>query len=114
MLVISSRIFVEEQSFFYQKDKNLMFPVKTGSNDESEVSIRYSVVQSPCGNVIHTLMNTKEYKTKEGLPFLPGFVDVKCKGEIERLLNNIVLIVWLNSDKTNSKETTEMQNISIF
>jgi hypothetical protein len=28
-------------------------------------------------------MNTKEYKTKEGLPFLPGFVDVKCKGEID-------------------------------
>lgn len=50
--------------------------VKSNAGD-SEVSIRYSVVQSPCGNVIHTLINTQEYKTNSGLPFLPGFIDVK-------------------------------------
>jgi hypothetical protein len=43
------------------------------------VSIRYAVVHSPCGNVIHTLINTRDYKDKVGLPFLPGFQDVEGK-----------------------------------
>ena len=49
------------------------------------MQIRYSVVKSPCGNVIHTLMNTRDYKSKAGLPFLPGFVDADVSGEFESL-----------------------------
>ena len=52
------------------------------SSKSGEVHIRYSVVQSPCGNVIHTLINTRDYKIKQAVPFLPGFVDVVHEGEI--------------------------------
>ena len=74
------------------KSNLLKFSVKTGPNT-SDVSIRYSVVQSPCGNVVHTLINTKEYKSKEGLSFLPGFVDVDDKGKKQNLL--VKLLAYL-------------------
>jgi len=60
---------------FYRIHSKLFFAVKS-SEEGSEVGIRFSVVQTPCGNVIHTLINTHEYKQMTGMPFLPGFANV--------------------------------------
>ena len=46
-----------------------------------ECRLQYSVIKSICGNIIHTLINTKEYRRhSEDVPFLPGFNDVHRNG----------------------------------
>ena len=41
--------------------------------------LRFSVVRSKCGNIIHTLINTQGYRQAKNVPFLPGFVDINEK-----------------------------------
>ena len=42
-------------------------------------SLRFSVVRSVCGNIIHTLINTRGYRQARNVPFLPGFIDINKK-----------------------------------
>ena len=46
---------------------------------ENKFRLRYSVIKSICGNIIHTLLDSKDYRKHINLPFLPGFVDVRNK-----------------------------------
>ena len=49
-----------------------------------ECRLYYSVIRSICGNIIHTLINTREYRHhSEDVPFLPGFY------KVYRNINNV-------------------------
>ena len=65
-------------SFNYGSVRVILIPPTTIEYG-SKCKLRYSVVRSICGNIIHTLINTKEYRYQDA-PFLPGFIDVHING----------------------------------
>ena len=70
----------------YERDNVVLMPPIT-IECENNSRLRYSVIQSICGNIIHTLIESKEYRQHKNLPFLPGFQHVENRNLITEKLN---------------------------
>ena len=65
-----------------------------------EGNIRCAVVSSPCGNVVHSLVNTQQYSGE----FLPGFTSLNATTNEEPLLTHIDHVTFV----VNEGETDEI------
>ena len=70
----------------YERDNSVLIPPIT-IECENNSRLRYSVIQSICGNIIHTLIESKEYRQHRNLPFLPGFHHVQNRNLITEKFN---------------------------